>query len=85
MSDANLFQVLAYLWVKNTDDALKDEEGVQRVCARGSHMIKRDDLKYNSECCRKEGNCGIREKPNRKEKVEREKRRREGSEDRQGT
>lgn len=41
LSDANLFQVLAYLWVKNMDDVFKDEEDVQRVCPRGSHMINK--------------------------------------------
>lgn len=35
-SDADLFQALAYLWAKNTDDIFKDEEDVQRACPWGS-------------------------------------------------
>lgn len=36
LSDANLFQALAYLRVKYTDDVFKGEEDVQRACLWGS-------------------------------------------------
>lgn len=57
-SDAYLFQALAYLWVKYTDDVFKDEEDVQRACPLEEfswrcQMINRNHFKSNSEWYRK--------------------------------